>query len=160
MCFHLPSRLYGIRGRPEHKCCQDKKRKGIDRYSPCLPTLFLVAGSPFGTNVVRPLSSQIYLVRTTKIAGPSLQNTTFTPMLFNYFNIFKSFKCFKGPRDHATPTFLSLKVKVYNVKVKVYNVKVKVYNVKVKVYNVKVKVYNVKVKVYNVKGYLESGVSV
>ena len=53
---------------------------------------------------------------------------------------------------HATPTFPSLKVKVYNVKVKVYNVKVKVYNVKVKVYNVKVKIYNVKVKVYNVTG--------
>ena len=108
MCLHLPSRLYGIQVRPEHKRCQNKRRKRIDRYSPCSPTLFLVAGSPFGTNFVCPLSSQIYIVRTTKIAGPSLQNTPFSPMLFNYFNIFKSFKCFKGainPRHTCVPKF-------------------------------------------------------
>ena len=121
LSFPCPSIQNLSLSRTQH--CQDKRRKGIDRYSSCSPTLFLVAGSPFGTNVVRPLSSQIYIVRTTKIAGASLQNTSFPLCCLNVLILLRVLNVLRVPRDHATPTFPSLKVKVYNVKVKVYNVK-------------------------------------
>ena len=87
MRLHFPSRLYGIRVCTEHKRCQDKKRKGIDRYSLCPPTLFLVAGSLFGTNFVRaPFLSNISC-ENNKNSGPLSPKYALCPMLFKYFNI-------------------------------------------------------------------------
>ena len=92
----LHTELESVQNTNAAKTKDGKEKKRKERYSPCPPPLFLVAGSPLGTNFVRPLSSQIYIVGTTKRAGTSLQNTTLVPMLFKRFNSFKSFKCFKG----------------------------------------------------------------
>ena len=92
---------------------QTLSRQKTERDSPVFP----VSANPlsrsrftFRNKLCPSLSSQIYLVRTTKIAGPSLPNMPFALCCLTILIFLRVLNVLRGRSTHATPTFPSLKV--------------------------------------------------